>query len=131
MQKLTVLYNDKCPVCSFEIEHYRGLSLKRDLPLEFEKISEEGQVLTASGLSPDAAKKRLHVRLPSGEIKVGVDAFVALWREMPGYQYLARVVSLPGLYHLSACVYDRILAPLLYAWDVRRSRLERDKETSD
>jgi predicted DCC family thiol-disulfide oxidoreductase YuxK len=131
MQKLTVLYNDKCPVCSFEIEHYRGLSLKRDLPLEFEKISEEGHVLQATGLSSDTAKKRLHVRLPSGEVRIGVDAFLALWQEMPGYRHLARIVALPGLYWFSVCVYDRILAPMLYAWDQRRSRLDGDKQPSD
>ena len=130
MQKLTVLYNDKCPVCSFEIEHYRGLSLKRDLPLAFEKISEEGDVLKATGLTSDAAKQRLHVRMPSGEVKVGVDAFLALWQQMPVYRLLGKLVALPGLYHLSVWIYDRVLAPMLYAWDQRRMRSEADEGSS-
>ncbi len=88
MEKLTVLYNDKCPVCSLEIDHYRALCEKRTLPLAFEEISREGEVLQSSGLSVDEAKKRLHIRLPSGEIRVGVDAFLALWAEMPGYRIL-------------------------------------------
>jgi len=129
MQKLTVLYNDACPVCSFEIEHYRGLCLKRDLPLEFEKISDEGAMLEATGLTVKAAKQRLHVRLPSGELRVGVDAFLALWQEMPVYRLFGRFVSLPGVYQVATWVYDRILAPMLFAWDQRRERLERDKQS--
>ena len=62
MDQLTVLYNDKCPVCSFEIEHYRALCMKHGIDLAFEKISENGPMLQASGLSVTDAKKRLHVR---------------------------------------------------------------------
>lgn len=120
MAQLTVLYNDRCPVCDFEISHYRGLSLKRGLPLQFEPISDGGPMLTASGLSVEDAKKRLHVKLPSGEIQVGVDAFLALWEQLPGYRILGRVVRMPGIYGLSCVVYNRILAPALYAWDQRR-----------
>ena len=127
MEKLTVLYNDQCPVCSLEIDHYRALCDKRALPLAFEEISREGAVLKASGLSADEAKKRLHVRLASGEIRVGVDAFLVLWDEMPGYRALARIIRVPGVYHATCFVYDRVLAPLLYRWDQRRVRLEKNK----
>jgi predicted DCC family thiol-disulfide oxidoreductase YuxK len=125
MEKLTVLYNDQCPVCSLEIDHYRALCEKRTLPLAFEKISRHGEVLQASGLSADEAKKRLHVRLPSGEIRVGVDAFLALWAEMPGYRILGRVIAFPGMYHSACLIYDRVLAPLLYWWDQRRMRSDK------
>lgn len=131
MEKLTVLYNDKCPVCSLEIDHYRALCEKRTLPLAFEEISREGSVLQASGLSADEAKKRLHVRLPSGEIRVGVDAFLALWAEMPGYRVLGRVIAMPGIYHGACVVYDWILAPTLYWWDRRRMRSQKDESTGN
>ena len=131
MEKLTVLYNDKCPVCSLEIDHYRALCEKRTLPLAFEEISREGEVLQSSGLSVDEAKKRLHVRLASGEIRVGVDAFLALWAEMPGYRVLGRVIACPGIYHSACLVYDRVLAPVLYWWDQRRMRSHNDQRTGD
>ena len=131
MEKLTVLYNDKCPVCSLEIDHYRALCEKRTLPLAFEEISREGEVLQSSGLSVDEAKKRLHVRLPSGEIRVGVDAFLALWAEMPGYRILGRVIACPGIDHGACLVYDRVLAPVLYWWDQRRMRSHNDQRTGD
>lgn len=124
MGKLTVLYNDQCPVCALEIGHYRGLSLKRNLALEFEPISEMGEMLTSTKMTADEAKKRLYVRLPSGEVRSGVDAFLAIWDTLPGYRILGKLVAMPGLYGFSGWLYDRCLAPLLYAWDQRRNRLK-------
>ena len=72
MTRLTVLYNDQCPVCSFEIEHYRELCIKRDIDLGFEKISDKGPMLKGARLSVTDAKKRLHVQTPEGEMKVGI-----------------------------------------------------------
>ena len=106
MNRLTVLYNDQCPVCSFEIDHYRALCSKRGIDLGFEKISAEGPMLKASALSPTDAKRRLHVRTKEGELKIGVDAFLALWAEMPGYRVLGRLVRLPGVYHMATLVYN-------------------------
>jgi hypothetical protein len=61
MQKVTVLYNDQCPVCSIEIEHYRGLSLRHAPHLDFEPLSVPGPVYTALGLTLENAKRRLHL----------------------------------------------------------------------
>lgn len=120
MERLTVLYNDRCPVCSFEIEHYRALCVKRGIDLGFEKISEKGPMLHEAGLSATDAKKRLHVRTGDGHLKVGVDAFLALWAQMPIYKHLGRVVAIPGIYHFAVVVYNHVLAPLLFWWDKRR-----------
>lgn len=120
MERLTVLYNDRCPVCSFEIEHYRRLCVERGIDLGFEKISDEGPMLKEQGLSVTAAKKRLHVLTRQGQLKVGVDAFLALWAQIPIYRSLGRVVAIPGIYHVAIVVYNHVLAPLLFWWDKRR-----------
>jgi predicted DCC family thiol-disulfide oxidoreductase YuxK len=124
MERLTVLYNDQCPVCSFEIEHYRALCVKRGIDLGFEKISEKGPMLQSAGLSVMDAKRRLHVRTADGQVKVGVDAFLALWAQMPIYRALGRLVAIPGIYHLAVVVYNHVLAPLLFWWDKRRLQCE-------
>ena len=98
MEKITILYNDECPVCSLEIDHYRGLSSKLDLPLEFEKISDQGATLLASNLTSDDAKKRLHARAENGSLYIGVDAFLAIWDKLPYYRWLGRIIALPGIY---------------------------------
>ena len=122
MGKSTILYNDKCPVCSFEIEHYRNLCSKRGIDLVFEKISADGPVLMASNLTAEDAKKRLHFLTADGRLLVGLEAFLALWAEMPGYRVLGRVVSVPGIYHLACLLYDRAVAPALFWWDSRRRK---------
>ena len=124
MNQLTVLYNDKCPVCAFEIEHYRALCMRHGVDLAFEKISENGPTLQASGLSVTDAKKRLHVLASDGQVKVGVDAFLALWAQMPIYKFLGYLVSIPGIYHLATLVYNHVLAPLLFWWDKRRVKCD-------
>ena len=122
MGKSTILYNDKCPVCSFEIEHYRNLCSERGIDLDFEKISVDGPVLMASNLTTEDAKKRLHFLTADGRVLVGLDAFLALWAEMPGYRVLGRVVSVPGIYHLACLLYDRAVAPALFWWNSRRRK---------
>ena len=121
MEKITVLYNDQCPVCSLEIDHYQSLCLKNSINLEFEKISERGPMLTTSDLSAQDAKRRLYVKTESGELISGVDAFLALWDRVPGYRILRRIIAMPGIYRISNWIYDGGLAPLLFWWDKQRN----------
>ncbi|MDT8326424.1 MAG: DUF393 domain-containing protein [Roseovarius sp.] len=114
-----VLYNSRCPLCRAEIEHYAGYATRHDLPITFHDLNT--RELDHWGISTDAAARRLHVRR-DGRIASGVEAFVMLWSAMPRYRLLARVVALPGLRHLAGVIYDRILAPRLYARHLARER---------
>ncbi len=118
--KTCVLYNANCPVCSFEIDHYAAYSVERALPIEFDDLNDTSR-LAQWGLDADQAARRLHV-LKDGEIIVGIPAFLVLWQEMPRYRWLARVVSLPGVFRLACWGYDHVLAPLIYRWHLRRQR---------
>ena len=73
------------------------------------------------GLTQDEAAKRLHV-LHQGRIIAGIPAFLVLWRQMPRYRWLARIVALPGVHWLASKTYDHVLAPLIYRWHLRRQR---------
>lgn len=112
-----VLYNADCPVCSFEIDHYRAYAARRGLPIRFDDLN--GPERAAWGISEDAAARRLYV-LHEGELHAGIDAFLVLWRRMPRYRWLARVVGLPGVRHASSALYDHVLAPLIYRGHLRR-----------
>lgn len=116
-QNLHVLYNDRCPICRAEIEHYRAYTQAQDLSIRFEDLHEAD--LSRWGVDAAGAAKRLHVRHGDGVLS-GVDAFIALWREMPRYRFLARVVALPGIRPLAGWVYNKVLAPWLYRRHVRR-----------
>ena len=113
----TTIYNADCPLCSREIAGYRAYAEARALPLRFEALQETD--LAALGLSPEEAARRLHV-IRNGELLSGLPAFVALWAEMPRFRWLARLVSLPLVRPVAGLVYERVLAPALYALHRRR-----------
>ena len=112
-----VLYNDQCPVCSFEIGHYRAYSEDKGLPLRFDDLNSDA--LAQWGLTRDEAARRLYV-LKNGELLGGIDGFLVLWAEMPRYRWLGRLVALPGIRQVAVFLYDWVLAPAIYGWDRRR-----------
>ena len=117
--KMQVIYNDDCPICAREVAGYRAYAEARALPLRFDGI--DAADLAALGLTPEDAARRLHV-VQDGRLLSGVAAFVALWREMPRFRWLARLVSLPGVRQVAEVVYEGALGPALYALHRRRVR---------
>ena len=117
-QETEILYNADCPVCSVEIDHYARIAKAKALPMAFSDLNDP-EKLETWGLTREAAAKRLHVR-QGNEILSGVPAFIALWRQMPRYRWLARVVNLPGVHFIASAVYDYLLAPILFRWDRKR-----------
>ena len=117
-RKTSVLYNADCPVCSYEINHYAKFSAAQSLPIGFDDLNDKER-LDAWGLDTETAAKRLHV-LKDGQLYSGIPAFIELWQEMPKYRWLARIVSLPGVFHVAVLIYDNILAPLIYRSHIKR-----------
>jgi len=113
-----VLYNASCPVCRYEIDHYAAYADKTGLPLRFDDLN-NGDLLARYGVTADQAARRLHV-LHDGQVTAGIPGFLVLWREMPRYRWLARVVGLPGIRQVASGGYDYVLAPLIYRWHLRR-----------
>ena len=114
MAQLEVLYNAECPICRREIEHYKRLSGD---DLAYVEIT--AQTAADWGLSEDQAAKQLHVRR-GAQISVGVEAFVAIWRQLPYFWILAPIVNLKPIKVVSSVIYRRFLAPLLFAAHKRR-----------
>ena len=121
MAETEVLYNAHCPICRAEIDHYRGYAQARGLPLVFRDLN--ACDVSAWGLSPESAARRLHVR-QNGRVTSGMAGFMILWAQMPRYAWLARIIALPGLRGLAHLIYERGLAPWLYARHLRRIRNE-------
>jgi len=108
-----VLYNAECPVCNFEISHYAKYASREGLSITFDDLN--SAACDTWGMSPDQAARRLYVR-KDGQLISGIPAFLVLWREMPRYLWLARVVGLPVIRQLSVLMYDYVLAPAIYRW---------------
>lgn len=119
MSETKVLYNAECPVCRYEIHHYRDYADDNGLPLRFDDLNV--CALDRWGVSADQAARRLHV-LHKGELFSGIPAFLVLWAEMPRYRWLGRVVGLPGVRQIASLGYDWVLAPVIYRWHLLRQR---------
>ena len=113
----SVLYNAQCPVCNFEIGHYAAYAGRNGLPIRFDDLN--GDARAAWGIDADTAARRLYV-LHKGELTSGIPAFLVLWRQMPRYRWLARVVGLPVVRQVAGVVYDYALAPAIYRWHLWR-----------
>lgn len=116
---MRVIYNDTCPICSREVNLYRKEAEAADLPIAFSGL--DTATLAELGLSRDEAARKFHV-VKDGERLAGLDAFFVLWRALPRWAWLARLLDRPVIRPVARLIYDRIAAPLLFAMDRRRRR---------
>lgn len=117
MTRITVIYNDTCPICAREVAGYRRVTRARGLDVAYAGLSDSD--LARFGLTATEAAKRFHV-LEDGVLLDGVPAFAALWEKMPRLRWLAWLVRLPVIAPLARLLYDHALAPPLYALHRRR-----------
>lgn len=121
-KKTEVLYNASCPICSREVDHYARLSDRAALPITYDDATDPAK-LKDWGITAEEAVRRFHVR-KDGLTYGGIPAFIVLWRDIPQTRWLARIVSLPGIYWLACGFYDHVAAPLLYQLHLRRQSQE-------
>ena len=103
MEKGKVLFNEKCSICNFEIQHYKKRS-----DLEFADCSDMN----------DKYLKALHVKFDNGKELAGVSAFIYVWNNTKGYRWLAKVISLPIINQLSKIAYAFIARLLFWRFKI-------------
>ena len=106
---LKVLFNDKCSICSTEINHYKSLNTNDIYWLDINDLDESMQL---SGKTHKELLRRLHV-MKDDKLYSGVKAFIVLWDRIPKYRWLSRVIALPLIYHISILAYE-LIAIVLY-----------------
>lgn len=82
----TIYFDGLCIACSTEINHYRKLEGAERF--KFVDITEATFKAQDHGIDPFLAHKVMHVRDPLGNLHQGVDAFRAIWKELPRYRFL-------------------------------------------
>ncbi len=88
-------------------------------------VSQSRDALVENGVDEDDILRRLYVKTTDGRLLGGVDAFLEIWRGVPRLNWIARIVSLPVIYPCACFVYDRVLAPLLFYWNIRTGRVKK------
>ncbi|EHK57317.1 thiol-disulfide oxidoreductase DCC family protein [Allomesorhizobium alhagi] len=120
---LTVWYNTRCPVCDAGISRQkrRLIGAVKAGRIAFRDINLEPAALAAHGASLENIRRRLHAIDADGNLLVGADVAIAIWRLMPGEGWLASLAGNPLLLPATRFAYDRF-ADLLYAWNRRKGR---------
>lgn len=92
---LTIYYDGACQVCSREIALYQ--KAKGHENLGFVDICAAGFDALKEGLDPLEVHRSFHVRAADGTVYQGVPAFIAIWKVLPGFHWLAGCTQIPGV----------------------------------
>lgn len=89
--RTTVYYDGLCYLCSFEISHYQ--KMKGAESLRFVDITGPDFSAAQEQVDPFKIHESLHVRDVEGVLHTGVDAFIEIWKSLPGCQFMARAAQ--------------------------------------
>jgi predicted DCC family thiol-disulfide oxidoreductase YuxK len=113
---VTTFFDGRCPLCMNAVGRYQRIAQDAHPDLMWRDIRCFPDALATFGISRVAARRRIHVVDRSGALRAGVDAMIAIWRELPRRRWRAVLLSLPGIHGVSGFFYDNICAPILIAW---------------
>lgn len=107
--KLTVYYDGGCPLCRREIGFYQRLD--RAGRIAWSDVSGDASALAAEGVRQEQALARIYAHRADGRLISGAAVFVAIWRHLPGFRWLAPMAGWPPV----LAVLERA-----YVWFARR-----------
>ena len=105
MEKITLLYDGGCPLCSKEIQHYKRID-KSDL-INWVDITSDPKALSDLGLNLTETMRLIHAVTVDGNKLIGVYAFLAVWERLTGYRWLAFLIRATKTARLLDWVYFR------------------------
>jgi len=101
--RMDVFYDGGCSICDREAQMWRRLDRRQRLRLI--DIASPDFDAADHGLNAAAVQEFMHAKTPDGGVFVGVDALRWVWRELPGFNALAHLSSLPGIDRLVRAAY--------------------------
>ena len=114
---MKVYYNSACPVCKAGIEGQKGKDSTCEI--QWNDVHRDNTVVAEVDADLEFVRERLHVLDEDGDIHIGFDAFLAIWRNSPREKWKAAVFGLPVVRSLCRVAYN-LFAAALYRWN--RSR---------
>jgi predicted DCC family thiol-disulfide oxidoreductase YuxK len=92
-----------------------------NVDVEWIDIHRDPGRLEEIGASREFVRERLHVVDDTGAVRVGAEAFAALWSQTPKMRPLARMLRAPMLSAVAQSAYN-LFAAGLYRWNRWRGR---------
>lgn len=112
--RIKVYYNSACPVCRAGIDGQKDKTTA--CQVEWADVHADNQAVEEIGEELEYVRERLHLVDEQGVKRMGVDAFIVLWRHSPRERWKARLLSLPLINGLAQLGY-KAFARLLYLWN--------------
>ena len=106
---MKVYYNNSCKICKTEIDLYKKQKIDE---IEWVDITDGSPITKYTGKNSKALLRRLHVQ-ENGKIIGGAQAFLILWKNIPKYRFLYRILKLPIIFSIFNVSYE-IIAYFLY-----------------
>ena len=104
---LAVFYDGASPAQAARASRYRRALPPACRGVLWRDLARHPDALSLFGLGRAAARRGLAVVDRLGRLRVGLDARVALWRELPGYRWRAWLFDLTGV----AALLERPVTP--------------------
>lgn len=95
---LTLFYDGLCHLCSADIAYFRKRTAD-DPTVHYVDITDPAFDARGYGLDPAAVHQKMHVKV-GDEVRIGVDAFIAIWENIRGQEWKGRVARWPGVYQM-------------------------------
>ena len=112
--KMKIYYNSACPVCKAGIESQ--MEKESSCEIQWTDVHKDNQLVAEIEADLEFVRKRLHVIDENGELNVGFDAFLAIWKNSPTESWKAAVFGLPLIKQLCRSSYN-LFAAALYKWN--------------
>lgn len=113
----TVYYDGECPVCRMEVAFYRRIDTNGHVA--WQDITSLGENELPFGKNREDLLGVFHARNSENDWETGVDAFAAIWSQLPMFRWFAWVFRVPILRLLAKACYQ-----LFLTWQ-RRDRARR------
>ena len=88
--KPTAYYDGNCPLCRAEIDMYRKQDTDNRIKLIDVSVTD---VDLPDGFARSQAMARFHVMSTNGRLLSGAEAFIEVWRQLPGWRWVARIAT--------------------------------------
>lgn len=91
MSQVFVYYDGLCRVCSAEINHYK--TMRGAESISFVDITRADFDAEKEQLDPQKIHEEIHARDSSGNLHIGVDAFILIWSKLPALTWLSKLAN--------------------------------------
>ena len=101
---MKVYFNNSCKICKTEIDLYKKENIEE---IDWIDITNNDSAELETSKDKKQLLRRLHVK-DGDKIIQGAAAFLVVWKKIPKYRILYRILKLPIIFNLFSLFYEAI-----------------------